>query len=51
MDHTLEPDYHFQFEQLTNHPTMDLHLRVGEHKAEALLMAQRCAIPDDRRPR
>lgn len=37
MDDTLEPDYRFQFAQLTDHPTMDLHLRVSEHKAEALL--------------
>jgi hypothetical protein len=37
MDNSLEPDYRFQLEQLTDHPTMDFHLRVSEHKAEALL--------------
>jgi hypothetical protein len=37
MDNSLEPDYRFQFEQLTDHPTMDFHLRVSEHKTEALL--------------
>jgi hypothetical protein len=37
MDHTLAGDYRFQFEQLTDHPTMDFHLRVTESKAEALL--------------
>jgi hypothetical protein len=37
MDDSLEPAYRFQFEQLTDHPTMDFHLRVREHKTEALL--------------
>jgi hypothetical protein len=37
MDNSLEPDYHFQFEQLTDHPTTDFHLRAGEHKTEELL--------------
>lgn len=37
MDRTLEPDVRFQLEQLTEHPTMDLHVRVSEHKVEALL--------------
>jgi hypothetical protein len=30
-------DYRFQFEQLTDHPTMDFHLRLTETKAEAVL--------------
>jgi hypothetical protein len=37
MDHRLARDYKFQFEQLTEHPTMDFHLRVTETKAEALV--------------
>lgn len=37
MDRTLEPDHHFQLAELTDRPTMDLHLRVSEQKVEALL--------------
>jgi hypothetical protein len=37
MDHNLETDAKFQLQQLTEQPTMDFHLRVTEHKAEALL--------------
>jgi hypothetical protein len=37
MDETYARDHRFQFEQLTDHPTMDLHLRLTETKAEAVL--------------
>jgi hypothetical protein len=37
MDETLARDAQFQLSELTEHPTMDLHVRVSEHKVEALL--------------
>jgi hypothetical protein len=37
MDDTLQGDHQFQLDALTHDPTMDLHVRVTEHKAEALL--------------
>jgi hypothetical protein len=37
MDKSLEGDYQFQLEQLTEFPTMDFHMRVTEQKVEALL--------------
>lgn len=37
MDETLGRDAQFQLSELTERPTMDLHLRVTEQKVEALL--------------
>jgi hypothetical protein len=37
MDDKLQDDHQFQLDELTHRPTMDVHVRVTEHKAEALL--------------
>ncbi len=37
MDDSLQPDNEHKLRQLTDHPDMDMHLRIEEHRIEGFL--------------